>query len=79
VPGTIDPEHISGQDRFEFEVDGQVLEGWAELDLLSDGQTEWIKVALPAELERISAISHVRAGRVQPLDLVEITHPIASR
>jgi hypothetical protein len=72
VPGDIDPEQISGQDRFEFEIDGQTVEGWGELDVLSDGQTQWVKVVLPAAPEQLGAITHIRGDEVQSIDPAKI-------
>lgn len=68
VPGAIDPEQVSGQDRFEFEIDGQIVEGWGELDVLSDGETQWVKVELPAAPEQLGAITHIRGDEVQSVD-----------
>ena len=68
VPGAINPEEVSGQDRFEFEIDGQNVEGWGELDVLSDGETQWVKVALPAAVEQIGAITHYRGDEVRSID-----------
>jgi hypothetical protein len=68
VPGRIDAEEISGQDRFEFEVDGQMVEGWGELDVLSDGETQWVKVELPAAPAELGSITHIRGGEAQSID-----------
>lgn len=72
VPGRINPEEISGQDRFEFEVDGQLVEGWGELDVLSDGETQWVKVELPAAPEQLGAITHIRGDEAQSVDPAKI-------
>jgi hypothetical protein len=80
VPGDINPEEISGQDRFQFEVDGEVVEGWGELDVLSDGETQWVKVVLPAEPARLGAITHIRGDQVQSIDHAQIVshHAVVS-
>jgi hypothetical protein len=77
VPGDINTEEISGQDRFEFEVDGEVVEGWGELDVLSDGKTQWVKVVLPAEPARLGAINHIRGDQVQRIEPSEIVSHLA--
>lgn len=61
APGSIDPERVSGQDRVTFVTDeGQIVERWAQVDTLSDGETQWIKVELPAAFEHITTITHQR-------------------
>lgn len=73
MPGTIDPERVSGLDRFEFELagDGVVVESWADVSVLSDDRTHWVKTALPAELADIAEIRHVRgSGAAQQVDLL---------
>ncbi len=77
VPGAINPEEISGQDRFEFELDGELIEGWGELDVLSDGKTQWVKVALPAAPERLGAITHIRGDQVQSIDPAQLGNKFA--
>jgi hypothetical protein len=79
VPGAVAPEDISGQDRFEFEIDGQIVEGWAALDLLSDGATQWVKVELPAATEQIGSITHIRGDQARRLDKAAIASHVARR
>ena len=75
APGSIDPELVSGQDRFDFEVDGVQVEAWGAVSTLSDGQTEWVMVDLPAELDVIEAITHTRGDEVQAVDPASLVNP----
>jgi hypothetical protein len=78
VPGAIDPEQISGQDQFEFEIGGERVAAWGAASVLSDGQTQWVKVELPAELEAIGAITHVRGDEVEAIDPGQLGNRFAS-
>lgn len=74
MPGAVDPERVSSFDRFEFEIDGQVIELQADVSVLSDGRTEWVKTVLPADLplEAIESITHYRgddADVIEPASL----------
>lgn len=67
--GAVEAERISGRDRFEFEtLEGQRLEGWGELATLSDGETQWVKVALPRAPAELRNITHLRAERLESID-----------
>ncbi|PRP97425.1 hypothetical protein ENSA5_34170 [Enhygromyxa salina] len=62
MPGAVDPRRVSGLDRFEFEVDGELVGAYGDVSVLSDGQTQWVKVALPAAIDELDSITHFRAG-----------------
>jgi len=75
APGLIDPERLSGRDRFEFEtLDGQIIEGWAERMTLSDGETAWVKVALPTAPAGLRAATYVRGDRLDRIIIPDTSH-----
>jgi hypothetical protein len=79
MPGTIDPDRVTGLDRFEFETaEGEIIETYADVALLSDDQTYWIKAALPEGRapEQFGAIRHVRGGEVRTITPEAIGLPI---
>jgi hypothetical protein len=73
APGEVDPERVGGSDRVTFVTDeGEVVEQWAQVDTLSDGVTQWIKVELPIGFDRIAALTHQRGEAIVeiPIDAV---------
>lgn len=73
APGQVDPERVGRSDRVTFvSEEGEVVEQWAQVDTLSDGETQWIKVELPTAFDRIDTITHQRGETLVeiPIDAV---------
>ncbi|WP_052549699.1 hypothetical protein [Enhygromyxa salina] len=73
MPGGIDVGRRSSAERFEFETStGERIVAQADVSELSDHQTRWIKVVLPAEISELTAIRYVNGGQVLALDPTSI-------
>jgi hypothetical protein len=78
MPGSTDPERTSEIDRIEFELrSGEVIESHADVAMLSDGRTRWIKAPLPNRpASEFAAIRHVRGSEVASASWADVdVHP----
>ena len=69
MPGGVDAGRRSSVDRFEFETaEGERVVSYADVSALSDQDTLWIKVALPAELGELTSIRYLRGEQALSID-----------